>query len=104
MAVIMAEREATDLRAMPLDELSAYVEARQRELNYLNTFVASGRISRHSEAFGLLFQALQAAEEQFRAAQTVWRERLPEDSRFDEPVIFRRPSRRKESNDDGYSE
>jgi hypothetical protein len=101
MAVYMAEHEAAELRMMPIDELATYAEDRLRELNYLATFVGSGRISRHSRAFTLLFEALGRAEEQYSEAQTVWRERLPEDARFDKPVIFRRPNRQRGGSDDG---
>jgi hypothetical protein len=48
-----------------------------------------------------LFEALGRAEEQYSEAQTVWRERLPEDARFDKPVIFRRPNRQRGGSDDG---
>ena len=103
MVVCMTEREAPDLRAMPLEELAAYVADRQREVNYLDTFISSERISRHSAAFGLLFEALRLAQEQYAEAARVRAERLPREGGFETPVIFRRPGRRKES-DDGYSE
>ena len=104
MAVMMAERESVDLRGMPLEELEKWIEDRQRELNALSTFFRHGRVSRHNRAFPLLLEALEQAEAQFSEAQAIWRERLPASERFDEPVIFRRPGRRRNGDDDGYSE
>src|SRR5690348_16824569 len=97
MAVMMTELP-TDVR-----ELRAIVERRQRQRNAIQTFVLSGRISNDNPAFELLREALERAIQYEAESTAALAAAIERDPAFDEPVIWRRPRRRK-GGDDGDSE